>query len=188
MAVPRSKYDPDHIKQRFLPPLLPEHDHAWQGATWMAEIRGDSDLGANVAPVTTRSEDAWRLTGNKYFASNARAELAAVAARQHGPPKHVSDLALFLVPRHRENGECNHFIRQLKGQDRHALGSHRYARVALQRGAPAGRGRRGNLPHLRGAQCISRRKRASQHNTGAARHPWCAQLCLVEARVQAAHP
>jgi acyl-CoA dehydrogenase len=78
----------------------------------MAEIRGDSDLGPNVEPVAMRSGDAWRLTGDKYFASNARAELAAVAARPHGPPKRVSGLALFLVPRHRENGECNYFIRR----------------------------------------------------------------------------
>ncbi len=80
----------------------------------MTEIRGDSDLGANVETVAMRSGDAWRLTGDKYFASNAGAELAVVASRPHGPPEGVRGLALFLVPRHRENGERNCFIRRLK--------------------------------------------------------------------------
>ncbi len=86
----------------------------WQGATWMTEIRGGSDLGAGVETVAAQREESWRLTGDKYFASNAGAELAVVAARPQGAPNGVRGLALFLLPPYRANGELNYTIRPLK--------------------------------------------------------------------------
>ena len=56
----------------------------------------------------------WRLTGDKYFASNAGAELAVVAARPEGGARNVHGLALFLVPRYRRDGQLNYSIRRLK--------------------------------------------------------------------------
>src|SRR5260370_1120562 len=58
--------------------------------------------------------DGWLLTGDKYFTSNAGAELAVVAARPEGAAAGVRGLALFLVPRCRNDGELNYFIRRLK--------------------------------------------------------------------------
>ena len=58
--------------------------------------------------------DCWLLTGDKYFASNASAELAVAAARPEGAAAGVRGLALFLVPRYRHGGELNYFIRRLK--------------------------------------------------------------------------
>jgi alkylation response protein AidB-like acyl-CoA dehydrogenase len=80
----------------------------------MTEIKGGSDLGANVDTVARPSGDHWRLTGDKYFASNAGAELAVVAARPEGAPHNVRGLALYLVPRRRQDGQLNYFIRRLK--------------------------------------------------------------------------
>ena len=80
----------------------------------MTEIRGGSDLGAAVATVAKPAGDRWRLTGDKYFASNVGAELAVVAARPNGAPSGVRGLALFLLPRRREDGSLNYFIRRLK--------------------------------------------------------------------------
>jgi alkylation response protein AidB-like acyl-CoA dehydrogenase len=113
-AVPLSKYGNDALKQRFLDKLLRKDDSVWQGATWMTEIRGGSDLGAGVETVAIQLGGSWRLTGDKYFASNAGAELAVVAARPHGAPSGVRGLALFLLPRYRANGELNYTIRRLK--------------------------------------------------------------------------
>lgn len=113
-ALPLSKYGDPAIKERFLPPLLREDDEVWQGATWMTEIKGGSDLGANVETVAVPQGDAWQLTGDKYFASNAGAELAVVAARPKGAPAGVRGLALFLLPRWRQSGELNYTIRRLK--------------------------------------------------------------------------
>lgn len=115
-AVPLAKYGNAESQARFLPQLLRKDDAVWQGATWMTEIGGGSDLGAGVKTIARPAAGGWRLTGDKYFASNAAAELAVVAARPEGSPPGVRGLALFLVPRYRKNedGNLNRFIRRLK--------------------------------------------------------------------------
>ena len=113
-AVPLAKYGSEELQRRFLPQLLRKDDSVWQGATWMTEIKGGSDLGAAVETVARRAGNGWRLTGEKYFTSNAGAELAVVAARPEGAAAGVRGVALFLVPRIRENGELNYFVRRLK--------------------------------------------------------------------------
>lgn len=112
--LPLLKYAGAELQQRFLPKLLQKDEAVWQGATWMTEIKGGSDLGANVETVARPSGSHWLLTGDKYFASNAGAELAVVAARPEGAPSGVRGLALYLVPRRREDGRLNYFIRRLK--------------------------------------------------------------------------
>jgi alkylation response protein AidB-like acyl-CoA dehydrogenase len=113
-AVPLAKYGSAEAQVRFLPQLLRKDDSVWQGATWMTEVGGGSDLGAGVQTIAQPAADGWRLTGDKYFASNAAAELAVVAARPEGAPPGVRGLALFLVPRYRKDGSLNCFIRRLK--------------------------------------------------------------------------
>jgi acyl-CoA dehydrogenase len=115
-AVPLAKYAGEALRERFLPLMLRRDETAWQGATWMTEIRGGSDLGAGVETTAHRDGERWLLTGDKYFASNAGAELAVVAARPQGAPEGVRGLALFLVPRQRGDGELNYTIRRLKNK------------------------------------------------------------------------
>jgi len=113
-AIPLHKYGNEVARTRFLPPLLRRDDTVWQGATWMTEARGGSDLGAAVETIARPEGDHWLLTGDKYFASNAGAELAIVAARPEDAPQTVRGLALFLVPRLRKDGRLNYTIRRLK--------------------------------------------------------------------------
>jgi acyl-CoA dehydrogenase len=113
-TIPLAKYGSPELQARFLPSLLRKDDSVWQGATWMTEIDGGSDLGAAVKTVARPAGESWRLTGDKYFCSNVGAELAVVAARPEGAPSGVRGLALFLVPRYRSNGALNYFIRRLK--------------------------------------------------------------------------
>jgi len=113
-AVPLSKYATDEVRSRFLPQMLRRDDSVWQGATWMTEIKGGSDLGANVETIARKDGSRWLLTGDKYFTSNAGAELAVVAARPEEAPHDVRGLALFLVPKFREDGALNYAIRRLK--------------------------------------------------------------------------
>lgn len=113
-ALPLAKYGEADVKERFLPKLLRRDEEVWQGATWMTEIKGGSDLGAGVETTAVRAAGGWRLSGDKYFASNAGAELAVVAARPQGGPGGVRGLALFLVPRRRADGGLNYTIRRLK--------------------------------------------------------------------------
>ncbi len=115
---PLSKYGDAELKARFLPRMLQSNSNdnhsVWQGATWMTEIKGGSDLGAAVETVAQRDGSKWRLTGDKYFASNVGAELAVVAARQEGAPPNVRGLSLYLVPRRGADGQLNYRIRRLK--------------------------------------------------------------------------
>ncbi len=113
-ACPLSKYGEHEIKNRFLSKMLQRDDSVWQGATWMTEIKGGSDLGTAVETIAKADGTKWRLTGDKYFASNAGAELAVIAARPEGAAKGVRGLSLYLVPRYREDGQLNYQIRRLK--------------------------------------------------------------------------
>jgi len=113
-AVPLEKYGNEALKARFLPQLLRTDDAVWQGATWMTEIKGGSDLGANVETLAREQGDNWLLSGDKYFASNLGAELAVVAAHPEGAPRDVRGLALFLLPRLKQNGELNYTVRRIK--------------------------------------------------------------------------
>jgi alkylation response protein AidB-like acyl-CoA dehydrogenase len=104
------KYAPQ--QKAWLEPLL--SGEAW-GATWMTEIQGGSDLGAN-ATLAKQGAGGWRLYGDeKYFASNAGlADLVLATARPEGAPSGPKGLALFLVPRLDERGELNFHVRRLK--------------------------------------------------------------------------
>jgi acyl-CoA dehydrogenase len=113
-AVPLAKYGNAELQSRFLPPLVRKDDSVWQGATWMTEIKGGSDLGGAVETIARPAGGRWLLTGDKYFTSNAGAEVAVVAARLEGAPAGVRGLALLLVPRLREDGSLNYFLRRLK--------------------------------------------------------------------------
>jgi acyl-CoA dehydrogenase len=113
-AVPLAKYGTEAVKARFLPAMLRRDETVWQGATWMTEIGGGSDLGATVQTTAVQAADCWYLSGDKYFASNVGAELAVVAARLASGPADIRGLGLFLVPRYRADGSLNYTIRRLK--------------------------------------------------------------------------
>ena len=114
-ALPLEKYGSSLLKERYLPPMLRRDDEVWQGATWMTEAKGGSDLGFGVETVAVPlDEERWALEGEKYFASNAGAELAVVAARPEGAPPGVRGLALFLLPKRRDDGSLNYWVRRLK--------------------------------------------------------------------------
>jgi acyl-CoA dehydrogenase len=113
-AIPIYKYAPEGIKEKYLERMLRRDGEVWQGATWMTEAKGGSDLGNTVETLAEFDGKFWILNGEKYFASNVGAQLAVVAARFKGEGKGVRSLGLFLLPRYRENGELNYFIRRIK--------------------------------------------------------------------------
>ena len=112
--VPLLKHGNPELQQRFVSKLLQKDEQVWQGATWMTEIKGGSDLGTTVETIARPNGERWSLTGDKYFASNAGAELAVVAARPEGAPRNVRGLGLYLVPRRRADGSLNYAVRRLK--------------------------------------------------------------------------
>jgi len=115
-AVSIEKYGSDSIKQSYLSQLLKKDDTVAQGATWMSEIKGGSDLGSNTETVATLRQGDWLLSGDKYFCSNVQAEMALVAAQIEGLSENIHSLALFLVPRFRQDGNLNYHIRRIKNK------------------------------------------------------------------------
>lgn len=84
------------------------------GATWMTEVQGGSDLGANQVRAVPDGA-VWRLYGDKYFSSGAGlTDYAIVSARPEGAPPGPKGVALFLVPRLDSRGALNYRVRRLK--------------------------------------------------------------------------
>ncbi|MDX8288658.1 acyl-CoA dehydrogenase family protein [Metabacillus indicus] len=110
------EYADDEVKARFLPHLISTGDtELYEGATFLTERQGGSDVGANETKAV-KTNDGYRLYGEKYFASNAGAcGAAAVLARMEGVPQGTKGLSLFLVPWRKDDGTLNHLsVRRLK--------------------------------------------------------------------------
>ena len=72
----------------------------WQGAMFLTERQGGSDVGANT--VTARQEGGrWLLEGDKWFCSNVAADAILALARMPGGPEGTRGLGMFLVLRRR---------------------------------------------------------------------------------------
>lgn len=84
-----------------------------EGATFLTEIQGGSDVGATQTVAVKEGND-YLLTGEKWFASNCDAEIAIALARVNDRPS-TRGLGLFLVPRTLPDGRRNTVsIRRLK--------------------------------------------------------------------------
>jgi acyl-CoA dehydrogenase len=95
------------LLDRYLPGLLSlDPDEALQGAMFITEKAGGSDVGATET-VARRVDGGWRLFGDKWFCSNADADLALVLARPEGAPAGTRGLGLFLMPRVLDDGRPN---------------------------------------------------------------------------------
>jgi alkylation response protein AidB-like acyl-CoA dehydrogenase len=79
-----------------------------QGGQFMTEKEGGSDVGT----LTTRAVqegDHWRLYGEKWFCSNADAEVVMLLARPEGAGPGTRGVGLFLMPRLLDDGSQNHY-------------------------------------------------------------------------------
>ncbi len=103
------KFADPGLVARYLPALTSQDmDALWQGAMFMTEQEAGSDVGA-IATRAVAEGEAWRLTGDKWFCSNADAHLALVLARPEGAPEGTKGLALFLLPRTLPDGAPNRY-------------------------------------------------------------------------------
>ncbi len=126
-----SRHGSDEQKARHLPLLAVRAEGEFaDGATFVTEKQGGSDAG--LATTEAREVPAEelasarrafgpgqgqlvRLYGEKWFASNADADLALVTARPPGAPDGTRGLGLYLMPRRLANGSPNAYrIRRLK--------------------------------------------------------------------------
>jgi len=102
-----SKFGDPALIERLLPALTSQDmDRLAQGAMFMTEQAAGSDVGATETRAV-RDGERWRLTGEKWFCSNADAALAMVLARPDGALPGTQGLSLFLLPRMLEDGSPN---------------------------------------------------------------------------------
>ena len=73
-----------------------EPEGALEGAMFLTEATGGSDVGA-TGTVARPDGDAWRLTGDKWFCSNANAGVVLTLARMPGGGEGTRGLGLFLL-------------------------------------------------------------------------------------------
>jgi len=79
-----------------------------QGGQFMTEKEGGSDVGT-LTTVAVQEGDHWRLTGEKWFCSNADAKVVMLLARPEGAPPGTRGVGLFLMPRYLDEGSQNHY-------------------------------------------------------------------------------
>ena len=79
-----------------------------QGAQFMTEKEGGSDVG-KLTTVAVPEGDRWRLTGEKWFCSNADAAVIMLLARPQGAAAGTRGVGLFLMPRRLDDGTPNRY-------------------------------------------------------------------------------
>ena len=97
------------LRDRYLPGMRSrDPEHLLRGAQFMTEKTGGSDVGlAELQAV--KDGDHWRLWGEKWFCSNADADVAVLLARPEGAPEGGRGLGLFLMPRVLPDGSRNRY-------------------------------------------------------------------------------
>ena len=85
-----------------------------QGAMFMTEEQGGSDVGANETTAVQDAEGNWRLTGEKWFCSNIDAGAPLVLARRPDAPEGTEGLSLFLLPQRESDPDDGVYYRRLK--------------------------------------------------------------------------
>jgi acyl-CoA dehydrogenase len=104
-----ANFGSEALKARYLDGLTQtDMSKLTQGGQFMTEKEGGSDVGK----LTTSAEpegDHWRLSGEKWFCSNADAEVVMLLARPQGAEAGTRGVGLFLMPRRLEDGSPNHY-------------------------------------------------------------------------------
>lgn len=103
------KFGSKEVQEQFLPRMLESSgsDH-WQGAQFITEHEGGSDVGT-ISTRAERRSGKWLIYGEKWFCSNADADVVTLLARPSGAPAGTRGLGLFVVPRTLSTGERNNY-------------------------------------------------------------------------------
>ncbi len=104
-----SRFGDEALKAKYLDGLT-QTDMAklTQGGQFMTEKEGGSDVG-KLTTTAVQEGDHWRLHGEKWFCSNADAEVVMLLARPEGAVGGTQGVGLFLMPRRLDDGSPNHY-------------------------------------------------------------------------------
>ncbi|CDZ79289.1 Putative acyl-CoA dehydrogenase AidB [Legionella massiliensis] len=93
----------------------PSFSDNFTGAQFLTEIQGGSDVGANATLAYQDKDQQWRITGEKWFCSNANADLILATARYDKNSSGTKGLGLFLITKRLADGRPNYYkLRRLK--------------------------------------------------------------------------
>jgi acyl-CoA dehydrogenase len=97
------------LKEKYLDGLTQtDMNRLTQGGQFMTEKEGGSDVGT-LTTTALQEGDHWRLFGEKWFCSNADAEVVMLLARPEGAGPGTRGVGLFLMPRKLDDGSSNHY-------------------------------------------------------------------------------
>jgi alkylation response protein AidB-like acyl-CoA dehydrogenase len=85
-----------------------DFDELTQGAMFMTEQGAGSDVSATATRASLQNDGTWKLTGDKWFCSNADADLAMVLARSEDASG-LKGVSLFLLPKVKGDGAPNDY-------------------------------------------------------------------------------
>ncbi len=94
--------------------ITPSYQHNFTGAQFLTEIQGGSDVGLNATRAEQMEENVWSIHGEKWFCSNAGADLIFTTARYDDNSTGTKGLALFLIPARWDGHKNDYTIRRLK--------------------------------------------------------------------------
>ncbi|MEZ5659239.1 MAG: acyl-CoA dehydrogenase family protein [Burkholderiaceae bacterium] len=104
------KFGDQALIERYLPHLASQDmDTLYQGAMFMTEQGAGSDVAATASTAEPLGDGRWALTGDKWFCSNADADLAFVLARADASRPGFAGVGLFLLPKRLDDGRHNHY-------------------------------------------------------------------------------
>jgi acyl-CoA dehydrogenase len=116
-AIALDLYGNDEYADEYLDALTTrEMDEHIEGAMFLTEKQGGSDVGANETTAEpTDEEGVYELYGEKWFCSNIDAEGTLALARRPEAPEGTDGLSMFIVPHTKPNGKLNDQVyRRLK--------------------------------------------------------------------------
>jgi alkylation response protein AidB-like acyl-CoA dehydrogenase len=95
-------------KARLLPHIYTSNvSDFYTGAMFLTEKTGGSDVGASITTATHAENDYYFLNGEKWFCSNANADLIFALARTDDGIKGTKGLSIFLIEKNLPSGEKN---------------------------------------------------------------------------------
>jgi acyl-CoA dehydrogenase len=108
-AMLLSRFGDEALKDKYIDGLTQtDVTRLTQGAQFMTEKEGGSDVG-RLTTTAVPENGHWRLTGEKWFCSNADASVVMLLARPEGAAAGTRGVGLFLMPRLLDDGTPNHY-------------------------------------------------------------------------------
>lgn len=96
-------------RARLIPHIATNNaDDLYTGAMFLTEKTGGSDVGASITIAEHVDDDVYKLNGEKWFCSNANAQLIFALARTDNDVKGTKGLSIFLLENPLPTGERNY--------------------------------------------------------------------------------